>query len=526
MATAKIPVRPKGQKMCLHHKDRQLELYCEKCQELACVKCVSTTHKAHALCDLSEITAVKSQTIRDFIDRTEQNDLVQVGDNISAADTLLKDNDRTFERLSDQLHSQTEKLKHELDKMTAETVAHYQKMKMDNSTLIQKYKEDLQMYEKQIKKQLQECKATLQQGSHIEIYDTECGMDSRLHLPVKPVLGNASFTANRNPRNYLQLALGTCQSEDIGETSTLEVKDVSVSLSHGQGQSSTQQSGGTRTRAVTSTKLLTETRVVEEWKSPCPITSICPTNGDQAWTSYEYSKRLTLLGRKGIVIQITHTSYINDICLSPSTHTLWVCDVHNNILELVSGKLSNRFKTKDGPKCMCVTADNHIIIGMSKHITKYTTHGQIVLNTLTTVKSKQLVFTPWSIAECPITNNVAVIDRSYKEDGGDGNRHVLVIDSDFQELFIYRSDTPTTGKQRSLIQGKPFDPMCIVYDGQGNIIIGDCVNNRILLLSGDGEDLRILHTDTDVIWAVSVSRQGEIWTANINDNVKLLQYYA
>ncbi|XP_033730053.1 E3 ubiquitin-protein ligase TRIM33-like [Pecten maximus] len=380
MATAKIPIRTKGQTTCVHHKGKQLELYCEKCQELTCLKCLSSVHKGHLVCELSEITPQKKQDIKNFIDRTEQNDQVQIGKYITSTDTLLRDNDSTFEKLSHQLRMQTDKLKQDLDMLTAETLSLYQKMKEDNSKLIQKYKQDLEMYDKQLKQQIQECKTALQQGSDLNIYDTRCEIDSQIHFPVKPVLGNVSFTPNKNPQGHLKLALGKVIISGQGQTSTDQYR--SVSTSDGQGQSSTQQQSGDKgKKAVTRYKLLSETKVVEEWKSPCYISSICPTTDDQAWTSYYiYSKTLTLLDRKGTVIQeVTHKAEIKDISLSPTTHRLWVCDRENNILELVSGQLTHRFRTKEEPRCLCVTASNHVIVGMPKHISKFTTQGTVCI---------------------------------------------------------------------------------------------------------------------------------------------------
>ncbi|XP_033730081.1 E3 ubiquitin-protein ligase TRIM71-like [Pecten maximus] len=525
MATAKIPIRTKGRTTCVHHKGKQLELYCEKCQELTCLKCLSSIHKSHPVCELSEITPQKKLDIINFIDRTEQNDQVQIGKYITSTDTLLNENDSTFEKLSHQLRMQTDNLKQDLDMLTAETLSLYQKMKEDNSKLIQKYKQDLEMYDKQLKQQIQECKTALQQGSDLNIYDTRCEIDSQIHFPVKPVLGNVSFTPNKNPQGHLKLALGKVIISGQGQTSTDQ--DRSVSTSDGQGQSSTQQQSGHKgKKAVTRYKLLSETKVVEEWECPCYINSICPTTDDQAWTSDYYGETLTLLDRnsKGTVIQeVTHKAVVKDISLSPTTNRLWVCDPENNILELVSGQLTHRFRTKKKPECLCVTASNHVIVGMAKHISKFTTQGQMVLTTMAVRTRKPLVCTPWRITECPVTHNVAVIDFSDKDDGGDGNKHVVVMDTNLQELFVYRGDIPSTYKTLQT-GGKPFYPRSVVYDSVGNLIIGDYSNNRVLLLSGGGEFLRIIHTDTDLTWAVGVDRKDVLWAVFGGDNVKLLQH--
>ncbi|XP_069101960.1 tripartite motif-containing protein 3-like [Argopecten irradians] len=518
MATAYIPIRSKGQTTCHHHRGRQLEFYCKQCLEVTCVKCLSSIHNCHPICELSEIIPQKKQDIRNFIDRTENNDLVQSGIYIASADTLLKDNDRMFEELSHQLKMQTEKLKQDLDKLTAETLSVYKNMKNDNNKLIQEYKQDIEMYDRQLKQQMTDCKTALQQGSHIEIYDTKCEIDSRIHLPVTPVMGTTSFTPNKNPQGHLELALGKVTTSAQGHTSTGQGR--SVSSSAGQQQpSSQQQTDDKGKKAVTRTKLLIEAKVVEEWNSPSLIFSMYPTTDDQAWT--KCGNTLTLLNRKGKVIQkVTHKAEINDISLSPTTHRLWACDDQNNILELVSGQLTKRFRTKEEPYSICVTENDSIIVGMSKHISKYTTQGQMVLTAKTRWRWKSLVCSPFRITECPITNNVAVIDNSNERDGGDGNKHVVVMDTDFQKLFVYRGDIPSTPQRRS----SPFNPRGLVYDSHGNIIIGDQYNGNVLVISGDGEKVKVIHTDTDCVWAVGMGRDDLLWTY-IGNKVKMLKYY-
>ncbi|XP_021365928.1 uncharacterized protein LOC110458521 [Mizuhopecten yessoensis] len=525
MATpiGQIPLRKKGQITCIEHKGRQLELYCEKCDTLACLQCLSSTHKGHDVCELSNITPKRKQDIQNFIDTSEQNDLVQLREYITSTDTLLKDNTSIFENLSHKLKMQTEKLKKDLDLLTAQTLSVYHKMEEDNVKLIQTYKHDLDMYDKQLKQRVQECKTALQRSINIEIYDVGCEICSETNLPVKPVLGTASFTPNKTPQHHLELALGKIAISSQGQASIDQ--DGSVRTSGGQEPSSTsQQSEPKGKKAVTMYTLLPQTKVLEEWRSPVGITSICPTTDGQVWTSFD-SNTLTLLDRKGTVIQeVKHKDYIENISLSPTTHTLWVCDTENNIMELVSGRLIHRFSTKEYPMCICVTACNHVIVGMTDNISKFTTKGQMVLTTSAARTGKPLVCSPYRISECPVTHNVAVVDRNDQAYGGDGIEHVIVMDSDFKELFVYRGDIPSTYKQSSQKGAAPFIPCGVVYDSVGNIIIADCNNNRVLLISGRGEFLRIIPTDTDYTLAVGVDREDVLWAGFGWDNVKLLQY--
>ncbi|XP_021378319.1 tripartite motif-containing protein 45-like [Mizuhopecten yessoensis] len=206
MATSKykaqIPFRTKGQTTCTHHKGRKLDLYCEECQVPVCIKWVSTVHKSHPLCDLSEITHQTEQNIQSFIDKTEKVDLVQIDQYITSTDRHLKDNASIFENFSQQLKIQTNNLKEDLDLLTTQTLYLYKQIEEDNTKLLQTYKQDLEMHSTQLKHQVQECKVALQRGSDIQIYDKGCETQFPVTLPVKPALSTASFSPNKNPQGH------------------------------------------------------------------------------------------------------------------------------------------------------------------------------------------------------------------------------------------------------------------------------------------------------------------------------------
>ncbi|XP_021374703.1 uncharacterized protein LOC110464019 [Mizuhopecten yessoensis] len=529
-----IPFRVKGQTNCVHHKGGQLDLYCEECQQLACINCLSSVHQKHSLCSLSELTTQKKEDIQNFIDKSEKIDLVQIDQYITVTDTHLKDNAGNFEKLSHQLKTQTNKLKLDLDLLTAEILSLYQQIEEDNTKLLQSYKQDLEMYSTQLKNQVQECKKALQRGSDIQIYDTGCDIQSPVTIPVKPALGTASFSPNQNPQGDLKQAFGEVNISGQGQGQAFQSRDRSVGTSAGlfstqpqaklkiKTPSTTQQRSNGR-KEVTSPvdTLLSQTKMLGEWESLCGITSVCPTTDGQVWTSYFSSKTLTLLDRNGKVIQeVKHNTKIRDISLSPTTNTMWVCDWENHIIELVSGRLVHRFSYGEEPRCICITASNHVIVGMDKHISIFTTKGTLVHTTLAAGTWKPLVHAPYRISECPVTHNVAVADI----DGGKGKPCVVVMDTDFKVLFVYGGEVPLTYQPTSKSGGKQFYPWGVVYDSVGNLVIADYNKKRVLLISGRGEFLRNIHRDNNIPRAVGVDKADVLWTVFGFNNVKLLQY--
>ncbi|XP_021367305.1 tripartite motif-containing protein 2-like [Mizuhopecten yessoensis] len=523
---AQIPFRIKGQFTCTHHKGGQLDLYCEECQIPVCIKCVSTVHKSHPLCDLSEIIHQTKQDVQSFIDKTEKVDLVQIDQYITSTDKHLKDNTSNFDKLSHHLKTQTNKLKEDLDQLTAQTLSLYQQMEEDNTKLLQTYKQDLEVYDAKLKKQVQECKIALQRGSDIQIYDTGCEIQSALTLPAEPTLCTASFTPNQNPEVHLKQALGEVNTSCHCQGQASPGHDMSVGSSTGQGSTSTQQNSTGRKKVKSPVyRLLPQTKVLGNWTSPCYITSVCPTIDGQVWTSACDDITLNLLDRKGKVIQkIKHNTGITEISLSPTTNTLWVCDLDNNITELVSGRLVHRFGTREEPRCICITASNHVIVGMNKKISKFTTEGTLLHTTSAAGTGKPFVCTPYRISECPVTHNVAVADLGNTLHGGEGKPRVVVIDTDFKKLFEYDGKVPHTYQPTSQSGSKRFTPWGVVYDSVGNLVIGDCSNNRIILINGCGEFLRIIHTYDYFALAIGVDREDVLWAVLGYHDIKLLQY--
>ncbi|XP_021352968.1 uncharacterized protein LOC110450056 [Mizuhopecten yessoensis] len=336
VSKGQIPFRAKGQTTCIHHQNMQLDRYCEKCQAPACTRCLSTVHRGHTACELSSIIRPKREDIQNFIDKSENIDLVEINQYITSSDTQIKDNVSHFEKLSIKLRTQTNKIKGDLDLLTARTMSVFEQMEEDNTKLLQTYKQALQMYSTQLKQQVKECKIALQRGSKLQICNKRSEIQSSVTLPVKPTLGTASFTPRQNPQGQLKQALGEVNTSGQGQ-------GLKVKVSNTQ-----QKSTGRKDVSSPLYTRLPQTKVLCEWESPCFISSVCPTTDGPVWTSD--GNTLTQLNRKGEVQEVYPNALVRDISLSPTTNTLWICAWKNNTKELVLGRPVNRFSTMESPQ--------------------------------------------------------------------------------------------------------------------------------------------------------------------------------
>ncbi|XP_060072549.1 uncharacterized protein LOC132552397 [Ylistrum balloti] len=395
-------------------------------------------------------------------------------------------------------------------------------MEEDNAKLLQTYKHDLEMYSTQLKQKVLECKEALQRGSNIDIFDTGCEIHSSVTLPVKPTLGTVSFTPNGSPQCHLKHALGEMDVSDQGQGQSFKGHDQAGQ----KGQFIQQQRSGPNVKTPYTQQRSAgrrkgpRTKILGELESPCNIDCICPGTEGRMWTSAHNSDTLIQLDKQGKIVQeVKHNAKIKDISLSPTTNILWACDEEKYITELVSGRLVQRFKNTEEPQCICITASKHVVLGAPKHIKKFTANGELVLSTMAAGIGK--AYTPHRISECPVTHNIAVVNLSDGKHVGK-NQQVIVMDTDFKELFRYGSEDLDTHQPKA--QSEVFDPWNVAYDSGGRLVIGDRKNKRVLLISGRGEFLRNLHRDVYWTTAVGIDREDILWVMFGSCNIKLLKY--
>ncbi|XP_021348143.1 uncharacterized protein LOC110447053 [Mizuhopecten yessoensis] len=521
-----ILVRGKDQTTCVQHKGETLDWFCETCYDVICAKCVSTSHKGHDIILLSEVTPDNKRRIKTFINETEQKELIEIHQEISATQNSLSEDMKHYESVAEEVKKEGEKLKEDIDVLIAETLARLKHLEEENTKLLTGYSTELEKKLADLKEQLTHCKETLQTSTDIQVFDLSKGLQTNITLPEKPKLGSANFTPNNRRNTILKEAFGKVSlrpseqfqsSTGLDQSNETSVYDNPLPSGHQQSVK-----GNTDTGQGPEKVLLPQTEIISEWKSPCRINALCPKSGGGVWTSYGY--KVTHLNSQGEIQQeIQSPVDIKDITLSPTTHNLWACSTaDNSVMELTSGKLTRRFETKNEPRCLCVTRDERILVGTKHRITEYTPRGNPGIGTKTSLFKKPIVRSPQSISQCPINDNVAVVDTDQKGDGGKDKDAVIVLDRQLQQLYRYR-ESQHYRRSMSLTL-----PRAVTYDSHGHLVVAEFANRCLHLLSGDGQYLRVLHTDIERPRTVCVDTEGVLWAVFgrvfSDHNVKRLQY--
>lgn len=545
-------VRAQGQTTCAHHRQTILDWFCKTCSDIICAKCISSTHTGHSFIQLSEETPNNRAKVIAFINEAEKEKLVEIQHEISSTNNDLKRHLDNSDELVTQVRMQGEKLKEQTDILISKSINEIKRLEEENTKLLVTYRTDLETRLEALKEQVKYCKESLQTGSDIRLFDAADGLETPNTLPMKPHLSSSKFCPNINPMYDLEQALGEVglvtsgklqsSSTQTGKPRVTESRKV-VRAKRGeprhqgwiskfpggflQPDPTNQQVIGTDgsleelIRGLNTNLASREgisrnaehdspqTTVLSTWKPPCDVTSICPSGDGSLWTG-DNSQTVTLLSSQGrIEKQVKNPGGVRDICISPATHTLWACShTDSSITELTGDSLKCRFKTPDTPKCICLTKDGHVLVGMKKKIAKYKVGGELVPTITTTPHGKPLVCTPWRISECPVSEKVAVVDLDRPADGGQDRPHIIVLNKDLHLIHHYGRP------QHDLYHGSgsgPFDPCDVTFDMVGRMVVADRANRSIHLLSSPGKYLTRIHSDIGAAWFVSVDNDEIIW---------------
>ncbi|XP_021379633.1 E3 ubiquitin-protein ligase TRIM71-like [Mizuhopecten yessoensis] len=515
MATPQVAIGARGQTTCAHHQRVTLDWFCEKCSEPICVDCISSLHKGHAIINLSHVTPQYKCKIDNFIIETEQNELVQLQQQITSTKDSHKKSLDHFEVIAIEVKEHGAKLKENIDALLAQTLSQLKQLKDENSKPFITLLTDLETKLGQLKEQLKQCKSTLQTGTDIEVFHTVNELPKTTSsLPDQFIQGTVRFNPNKSHQELLKQAFGSLASSTSHQPSAEPPGLLSKLFSFGLQMSSTKEPTACSTQQ-NDIPPQTKARVITEWKAAYAIHAMCPTGDGGVWTCGDTT--LTHLSRQGKIEQKKSVAARN-MCVSPTTKNIWACSASSkSVMELTSDHF--RFNTDGPPYCICITKDGLILVGTKNSITPYTTKG----NPDVTTTTKSLLCSPRRISLCPVSENVAVVDRDLLADGGRDKPRVVVMNKHLKELFPYGQ-----AQHASRTGSRSFDPYDVTYDSLGNMVIADRDNNSLHLLAGDGQYLRLLHTDQHQAWVLCVGNDGIIWATfgrfSGMRTVKLLEY--
>ncbi|XP_033761074.1 uncharacterized protein LOC117342893 [Pecten maximus] len=215
---------------------------------------------------------------------------------------------------------------------------------------------------------------------------------------------------------------------------------------------------------------------------------------------------------------------VPDISYCLKNGNVWYCSqTSKTIGEIKSDQKIVRFNVDSQPLSLCVTADSRVVVGMIGSLIIYTEGGAEV--TSATSMESYVVRTPHHIAECPSTNNLAVIDSDRKSHGGSQRPRVVIFDKllNVVQFYFGRRRFEDLRPELDRIE-EAYSPRGICYNKDGEIFVSDFYNHSVIRLSGTGTYLGEYHIFMPTPTAVCNKADDELWTLHQHDWVLGYRY--
>ncbi|XP_060077150.1 uncharacterized protein LOC132556726 [Ylistrum balloti] len=477
---AQIPVRVKGSSICAHHHDTEVTLACRQCSELACVRCIASVHSGHLLDNIADVITTKKGNIQSFIRRTEHQDIVNLKTEIGSITQKIEQNERRFNFHQKELEIQGNRMKDEINIIVTKIVSECTELKRENESRLKKYKVDMEKRIKELTILVQKCQVALETESDVEIFDAE----KELYPLPNPELNLCSlaFTPNMHPQGYLDLAMG---------------KRIVA------GYSMTYASIHEDNENDSSTGTLAQLKEVTQRNAPFNVSAISAKRENGAWICSNEVSSIYEINDQHRIKKSCFKVCINDISVSPVTGNVWACSGGNNaIMELQADDSSiQRFTTSSTPRCLCVTQDSNIVVGMACKLVCCDVQGNVLLC--------KNVRTATKVAACPNTRRIAVVELDFREHDGEGRPHILVLDRKFQEQYRYYNNKEDKGTNPESAS-TAFHPSDVAFDSTGNLLFADYENKSILIMNSTG-DVKSIYSDPWHVVALSINGIEEVW---------------
>lgn len=325
---------------------------------------------------------------------------------------------------------------------------------------------------------LTKCKKTVQKGSDVQVHDIEEELNVFPIGPSAPfTLQLVSFTPNLNPLSSIKRAFGAMTISTQDQCPPTDVNDLIESDVH-----------------------LSEINFI----------------GEDAWTCIGGgSESITFINKNGKVIRkVSFARYVKGISVSPTSQHVWVQLYNDYVIEVTPSTSIRRFRhNSNSLHSICVTRDEHILLGKSGELAKLNTNGKVVLKTSKSKNGSPLCVSPNRISECQVSGNIAMVDNG---------KHVLVINKAFRHAFTYTPESSTN--RQTLSRDTCVED--VTYDKIGRLVV--CDSQSIYILSSNGKFLMQFYQSEKQLSNLSCARideTGTLWVLIGTKAIKLLRYF-
>ncbi len=423
---------------CSKHPERQVDMYCETCEQLICQHCVVRTHRDHDYDLVSEslpkhrdTIVVSLQPLKPLLDTVNQA-VAEMDSRSRRLAEQTKSVRKKVQQKVNQLHLALESRKDEL-------LAEVDRIAQENIEYIGKQRESYELTKAQLSSCLEYVEESLRTGTPEEV----------LSIKKQAVERAQEMVSEFNPEDYKprpeQTIRCNLQHQGLAEA-CLEFGEVFTRESSSEKASATPEP------------------MPVQHHNGSPTTTTASPEHDETILDIEARTIEVVKEPRGLAIMETGEIVVAD----RSAECVRILDPHGYKLRSIGKKELN------GPHGVAVCSDTSVLVAAEHCVKRFTFRGKLV-SSVGTKGSGNLQFdTPLALACNPANQKVYVCDTF--------NNRIQVLNNNL--TFCSTFGTKGTGP------GQFSCPTGVTIDKSGNIFVADYHNNRVQVFSPDAEFLR------------------------------------
>ena len=508
------PLPPKKSTFrCPFHKERELELYCETCEELICFHCTVRLHNGHQYDLVSEVFEKHKSEITESLEPVEKQ-LGTVSEALEQLDTRCEQFTDQRAAIEADIHKTFRHLHETLDVRRTELIGQLNLMTQQKMKTLAAQRDEIEIIQIQLKNCLEFVRESLRTGSQGEVMNMKKPVVTqikKLTADFKPdtlkttELADMKFIASEESiQQFGKVYLQQVSPEKCYvSTEGMQVEEETTEILHVVDQHGKPYVVQIPTMSV-NCDLLSE---ITAKKTKCHTKQL--ENG-----RYEISYKPTTRGRHHLHIKVEGEHIkgspfpkmvklpVEKLCVPLKTieglKSPWGVavnqrgevivaenDAHCISIFSPSGKKLKTFGSKGlgrgklmWPHGVAVDADDNIlVVECGNHrIQKFTSDSlYLFVKTVGKKGSGHLQFScPVGVAVHPHNNKVYVVDRS--------NHRIQILNSDLSFSSIFGSYGSANGQFQY-----PWD---VAFDKTGNVYVVDSLNHCVQVFTAEGTFLK------------------------------------
>ncbi|XP_061179115.1 tripartite motif-containing protein 2-like [Saccostrea echinata] len=487
---------------CEFHPNQRCEVHCQKCDVPVCIKCFLGQHKGHDAVEISEIVQGKKQQIRREMEEIESVIIPKFKNNDAEIESKILKSAEDY----DQLEKETEKLRtrwnEEVDTIFNNVRTLIKSMRDNDMEAKRAYKAKCNNLISEMIQTVRQNKDILQTNRVSDVENYKSKLKEYRDMP-------ADIDVQIPPLN---------SKTDQGRELSLELGKYMVMLRQGSPSDLTDDALHLSTK-----RLLDKARVIATISSSVVKStySVACLGADEAWVSggSNIIRRFNIHGFEIDSVRIDVKNTFKGITLTRQGDLIY-SDADNNTVNIVRHKKIEILITIPNgwrPWGLYCTRSGDILVSMSdvdsrlKKIVQYQ-EGAVKCE-INKDKYGIPILSPGRYINFVAENRNGDICVS---DNNAGN--VVVVDQRGNVRFRY-DGLPAKRKE-------PLDPMQIVTDSMGNILVADENNGCLHILDQNGKFLMCVdQCGLDKPSGLSVDGMGRLWVGfKCSGSLKVIQY--